>query len=329
MLSELRLMRLRFELEVAAPARLPPYKGDLLRRALLWYLGTLWCRQPERCRNGCQRPRQCLFGFLLEPQPDPSWSQALQRLMGPTPPPGYALWDNQDRRREVDVGDWFRFELALIGSAAIQQLPAFVAALMVGGERGMGRERLKAVIRRVEALTGPDGQTVPLLVDGVWQGDPVEGMAVSYADGQTWVRCGAPEITRLRLHFLSPVKVKAQGELARRPEFAPLARAVVRRLRILSEVHGAGEWPQAEYGPLLDLADGVRLEHHETTWMSQTRHSQRGGTMPLEGFVGQAWYASEADLRPLLPALWLGQWVGVGKGVVWGGGRYVLDKGMD
>lgn len=43
MLDHLRLMRLRFGLEVTSEASLPPYKGDLLRRALLWHLGTIWC----------------------------------------------------------------------------------------------------------------------------------------------------------------------------------------------------------------------------------------------------------------------------------------------
>jgi hypothetical protein len=114
-----------------------------------------------------------------------------------------------------------------------------------------------------------------------------------------------------------------RGQVARQPDFQALARGIVRRLRILSQVHGAGEWPQPEYGPLLDLADEVRLEHHETTWVGTTRRT-RQGDMPLEGFVGQAWYASDVDVRPLLPALWLGQWVHVGKGGVWGCGRYEM-----
>ena len=45
MLPQLRLMRLRFEMEIEADASLPPYKGDLLRRALLWHLGAIWCQQ--------------------------------------------------------------------------------------------------------------------------------------------------------------------------------------------------------------------------------------------------------------------------------------------
>jgi len=66
------------------------------------------------------------------------------------------------------------------------------------------------------------------------------------------------------------------------------------------------------------------MEYHETTWVSAARHSRRGGQMPMDGLVGQAWYASPNDLRPLLPVLWLGQWVHAGKGAVWGNGRYAI-----
>jgi hypothetical protein len=320
--SQLYLLRLRFSLELTSGARLAPYKGDLLRQALLWHLGTIWCRQPERCRNGCTTPGTCLFGRLLGPPVDPGWSEPVLRLMGSTPPPAYVLWDRQDRRRQLGIGDRFLFELTLIGQAAIAQLPAFIAATTVAFERGVGHHRLKARLRQIAALAGPGERPHPLLVDGKWQADPPEEALLSYADGREWAEGHGPA-RRLRLDFLSPVKVKMQGRLVRRPEFVPLARAVVRRLRILSEVHGAGEWPQDGYGPLLDLAGQVRLEHQETTWLGTMRHGQRGA-MPLDGFVGQAWYTSPSDLRPLLPALWLGQWVGAGKAAVMGFGRYGL-----
>ena len=324
MLSRLRLKRLRFSLEVSAPAQLPPYKGDLLRRALLWHLGSIWCRERDRCRERCQQPRDCLFGLLLEPVPDPNWSQPLQRLMGSTPPPAYVLWDDQNRRRQVEPGDPFSFELTLIGDTAAHQHLAFVAAVLAGAEAGMGRQRLKARLRGVEALIGSAGRAVPLFEDGVWQGDAGADLEVGFPDGQSWAD-GVGPVTRLQLSFLSPVNIKMRGKQVRRPEFPALARAMVRRLRILSEVHGVGEWPRDEYGPLLDLADGVRLEHHETSWISRARYSQRGGRMPWQGFVGQAWYASDADLAPLLPVLWLGQWLHIGKAYVLGSGRYTIE----
>jgi len=168
-LSRLALLRLRFCVEVAAPVRVPPYKGDMLRRALLWYLGTLWCRQPERCRNGCQLPGECLFGRLIEPPVDPTWSLSICRLMGATPPPCYVLWDERDRRRDLKAGDRFHFELTLIGQAAIRQTPAFVAAMAIASERGIGRERLKGRLMRVDALVGPHGQPCLLFENGTWQ----------------------------------------------------------------------------------------------------------------------------------------------------------------
>jgi hypothetical protein len=40
--------------------------------------------------------------------------------------------------------------------------------------------------------------------------------------------------------------------------------------------------------------------------------------------MGTAWYEAD-DLRPLLPALWLGQWLHIGKLYVLGNGRYSID----
>jgi CRISPR/Cas system endoribonuclease Cas6 (RAMP superfamily) len=157
--------------------------------------------------------------------------------------------------------------------------------------------------------------------------DSLQNLAAHEADGRAWAAAVAEErrpIHRLRVRFLSPLQVKLRGKVAGKPEFLALARAVVRRLRILSVVHGNGSWPQEEYGPLLDLAETVSLEHHETTWLRHARYSARGGAMPMEGLVGEAWYASDEDLLPLLPALWLGQWVHVGKAAVWGMGRYEI-----
>lgn len=328
MLPQLHLLRLRFNLTLLTAAALPPYKGDLIRRALLWHLGTMWCREPQRCRDGCQLPRECLFGRLIEPSFAPAWPESLRRMMGNTPPPAYVLWDRQDRRRKLSPGDTLSLELTLIGDVAIRQQPAFIAALLVAGEKGIGQDQARAKLAQVDALTGAHNDVHPLLVHDVWQGTPLDDVVLSYADGQAWrdalTYTGTQAVTRLHLRFLSPLAIKQRGEVVTVPDFPALARTVVRRLRILSQVHGAGEWPHSEWGPLLDLADTVRLDHHETTWVSSMRYSSRGA-MPMDGLIGEAWYAADHDLRPLLPALWLGQWVHIGKASVWGNGRYAVE----
>lgn len=334
-LEGLPLARLRFDLETVEEAQVPAYKGDMLRMALLWWLSEFWCPMSDRCRHGCRQPEMCTFGRLCEPMVDPAWPPQLRHLIGDTPPPAYALWDMRDRRRHMDAGTGWSFELTLAGELALRQIPAVVAAVQQGAELGMGRVRLRSRVRRV---TAPPAPSAPSPVERclaveqpqgdrlvlTWQSYRLDDVTFGYRQAESWARAWTEPVCTLSLRYLSPVKIKERGAWVEVPGFSGVMRAVVRRLRILSQVHGAGEWPQAEFGPLLDLAETVRLEHHETFWTGYSRQSKRGGRYDVEGFIGQAWYAGD-DLRPLLPALWLGQWLHIGKGYVIGNGRYTVE----
>lgn len=335
-LGELLLARLCFDLQTLEEAQVPAYKGDMLRMALLWWLSDFWCPMPDRCRHGCRRPEVCLFGRLCEPPVDPTWPSPIRRLMGNTPPPAYALWDVQDRRRYLAAGAEWSFELTLVGELALRQIPAIVAAVQQGAERGMGRVRLRSRVRQVVALadsSGPSPAQRCLAVEKpqgeemvlTWQSYGLDEVTLSYEQAVRWAQAQGRPVRTLSLRYLSPVKIKERGQWVEVPHFRAVMRAVVRRLRLLSQVHGAGEWPQAEFGPLLDLAEMVRLEHDETFWTGYRRQPKRSSARETEGFVGQAWYASE-DLSPLLPVLWLGQWLHIGKWYVLGNGRYAIEQ---
>ncbi len=328
-LESLPISRLFFDMATLDEAEVPVYKGDTLRMALLWWLSEYWCTRPERCRTGCQEPHACLFGRLIEPPVDPSWSPSMQRLIGETPSPAYALWDNQDRRRLFAAGARWNFELTLIGELAQRQIPAVVAAVQQGAERGMGRIRLRSRVREVTALL-PSSETKlateqPAANGAVltWENLRAQDVGFNITQVNRLVETLTEPVHAISLRFLSPLKIKEQGQWVDRLELNAIMRALVRRLRILSLVHGAGEWPHELYGPLLDLAETVRLEHDETRLAGFARYSQRSGEQEVEGLVGQAWYGG-ADLRHLLPILWLGQWLQIGKAYVVGGGRYEL-----
>ncbi len=328
-LDKLPIARLRFDLTALDETDVPTYKGDMLRMALLWWLSEYWCVQPQRCRNGCEQPHACLFGQLIEPRMNPAWPLPMQRLIGDTPPPAYALWDDQDRRRLYPVGAPWHFELTLAGDLALHQIPAIVAAAQQGADRGMGRIRLRSRLQQVTALLPAGEQLLAAEQPSAsgttltWKNLRLADIEFDLAGGERLVATLSGPVRAISLRFLSPVKIKEQGRWVEQPEFGALMRALVRRLRILSLVHGAGEWPHEAYGPLLDLADTVRLEHDETRRMGFSRYSQRSGEQDVEGFVGQAWYGG-SDLRPLLPVLWLGQWLHIGKAYVVGSGRYEL-----
>lgn len=334
MLDQLPLLRLRFDLTALEDCQVPAYKGDMLRMALLWWLSEYWCPLATRCRQGCRRPDVCTFGQFNEPPMDPTWPAAIQRLIGDTPPPAYALWDSRDRRRMLHQGTPWSFELLLAGQFALRQAPAIVAAVQQGAEQGMGRVRLRSRLYRAVALLPAAAgawNMAPIALEKAgeegallaWANFNLDALAFGYQDAQRWAGAMSAPMRHLALDYLSPVKIKEKGEWVVQPGFSAVMRAVVRRLRLLSQVHGAGEWPQSAYGPLLDLAETVRLEHDETYVAGYQRRSSRSGPQEIEGFIGQAWYAGD-DLRVLLPALWLGQWLQIGKGYVLGNGRYEL-----
>ncbi|MBN1954082.1 MAG: CRISPR system precrRNA processing endoribonuclease RAMP protein Cas6 [Anaerolineae bacterium] len=337
-LEALPFARLCFDLETLEEADVPPYKGDLLRMALLWWLSELWCPMPTRCRHGCRRPDVCMFGRLCSPPVDPAWSPQIKRLVGDTPPPAYALWDGQDRRRRIAAGTPWQFELALFGEMALRQVPSIVAAVQEGAEQGMGRVRWRSRLRRASALrpeADENGGAIYLAEEEPHDGAPVltwrsytlDEIAFRYGQMVDRVAAYPDPVSSISLRFLSPVKIKERGQWVDEPRFSAIMRALVRRLRLLSQVHGDGEWPQAEYGPLLDLAETVRLEHSEVYTDGYQRRSKQSGTYEIEGLLGEAWYAGN-DFRPLLPALWLGQWAHIGKNYVIGNGRYrVLVNG--
>lgn len=335
MIKKLALARLRFDLETMEERQLPAYKGDLLRMPLLWWLSEYWCPMPDRCRCGCRRPDVCLFGRLFEPPVDPAWPPKMRHLMGNTPPPAYALWDLQDRRCHLTAGTEWSFELVLVGELALHQIPAIVAAVQQGAEQGMGQVRLRSRLLRVKALhdTGmaiaerclAEQKSQDDSVVLTWQSFCLDELTLDYGQAVQWAMAFDKPVRALSLRYLSPVKIKERKQWVKVPHFSPVMKAVVRRLRLLSQVHGAGEWPPSEFGPLLDLAETVRLEHDETFWRGYTRRSKRSGVQEIEGFIGQVWYAGE-DMRSLLPALWLGQWLHIGKGYVLGNGRYAIER---
>ncbi len=244
---------------------------------------------------------------------------------------GYVTWDEADQRTQIAENQVFYFELALIGEIAIRQVPAFVAAMMVAGEQGIGRgqRQFKARLAQVTVLNSASESACALMTDGLWREGLIENLSLGYSNGEEWSASKFPladgPATQLHIWFRSPTRLEAQGKVVSEPRFSTLWQAVVRRLRVLSQLYGAGDLPLSEYQPLLTIANQVQLDRHETTWIGSAQQHSPDTAEAENGFMGHAWYSAPLDLRPLLPILWLGQWVHVGTGAAYGSGRYQVE----
>ena len=127
----------------------------------------------------------------------------------------------------------------------------------------------------------------------------------------------------VRLRFVTPLRLVIDGELCREPQFYILARNLLRRLSNLVSFH-CGQEVELPAGPLLDVAETVRLTGRNTRWYDWERYSKRQDKrMKLGGLLGEVTY--RGDLAEFLPLLVLGSWVNLGKGTSFGLGRYRLE----
>jgi hypothetical protein len=132
-----------------------------------------------------------------------------------------------------------------------------------------------------------------------------------------------PGIASLQVQFRSPTELKYRGKVVHEPHFPALWNNACDRISGLSTLYG--QWPLAiDFGSLREVAQHVRLIHHELRRLEKSRRSSRTGQLhPLGGFVGTACY--EGPLDPFLHYLQAAQWTGVGRQTVWGKGEIALS----
>jgi len=173
---------------------------------------------------------------------------------------------------------------------------------------GLGNRRHPFTLDRVDAQT-PDGWQ-PVFADGRAQGRPLPPLVPSEdvpAD-------------RARLRFLTPTRLKAQGQLLTGVDFRGLVFTMLRRILELAWFHVPDAEVDWTFRPLLERASTVKVRASDLVWKDWQRYSNRQQrSMTLGGFVGTL--DLEGDLTPFGPLLRTAEVVHVGKGATFGLGR--------
>lgn len=297
-LPDVPYLRLRFTLAALAPARLPPYKGSMLRGAFGHALRRAVCAmgpaQPcATCplRAVCVYPR--LFESLIEGEPPPF----LRGL--PTAPRPY-VFEPDDEQRDFAPGDPLRFDLLLFGQA-VQFAPYARLAVERMADAGLGSGRHRFRLQRAE--TAGEGS--------------VPGPAPALPDD---AEAGAGAT----LHLLTPLRIKSDSRLETTFSFRRLAFLIVRRTLEIAHFHVPGAALDWTFRPLLDAAGAVRIAHADLRWHDWERYSNRQQTtMRLGGLVGRL--RLEGDLAPVTPLLAAAEVLHVGKGATFGLGRVRVE----
>jgi hypothetical protein len=228
-------------------------------------------------------------------------------------------WPGQEA---VKVGERLAVGVTLFGKA-LRHLPYFVYAFERLGAAGLGSRRIRCRLRSVEAFM--DGTTWPLYSakDPVLRApDPFES-TLRLALGVPPSEDAGSSTRRVRVEFLTPVRLMSQERLAHEVDFPLLVRSLLRRIGHLAHFHCGSDLSGVAFRDWIARAASIRTVAHEVSWYDWERYSTRQQTrMKLGGVIGSMTF--EGALDPFLPLLRAGTVIHVGKGTSFGLGRYRL-----
>ena len=229
-------------------------------------------------------------------------------------------------RRHLRPGDVLVFSLTLIGRAT-EYLPYVVYAVSEMARRGLGFDRARFELTEVAMID--EGRARRTIYSGATERISVPGSATKNLSDLVRTRldqlatAGDFREDAIRLRFLTPTRIRVEGDLQVGMSFELLVRNLLRRVSLLAAVHGHARL-ELDYRGLIALAGDVSMGKFGLRWHDWERYSNRQQTkMNLGGFIGEVGYLGES-IKELLPLLAAGELLHVGSNTTFGLGRYEI-----
>ncbi|VVB97205.1 CRISPR-associated endoribonuclease Cas6 [uncultured archaeon] len=112
------------------------------------------------------------------------------------------------------------------------------------------------------------------------------------------------------------------ARVAKEINFEILVRNLLRRLSWISEVHCGEKW-ELDWKGLIERAKKVKIVSSDLKWKELERYSERQETrMKMGGLLGEITF--EGELAEFMPFIKLGEYLHIGKGTVFGLGKYQI-----
>jgi len=310
----------RYEVVLAVdePLLLPLHKGATLRGSFGQTLKRLACFHDSAICDARPPACSCPYGFLFAPRIPEGCPRfrAGEEIARP-----FVIEPPRDEKRQYRPGETVVFNLLLFGKAT-EHLPWFLVTFRELPSIGIPPHRGRVTLQEVWAVDDLSGvkQRVYSAADQLVK---TSGLSLSW-EALTATASRYPT-DRLTLRFLESTHLRYLSRSVRQIEFPILVSRLLQRVETLAGLYGdpsgvGAGWSEAARA-LIQAAREVTILRDETTWDAWKRFSTRQQQeVPVEGVVGAITYAG--DLAPFLPLLLVGQYTHVGKGCVFGLGRY-------
>lgn len=310
----LSLARYRFTANFDRDLALPEFSGALLRSVFGLALRQGACMTGASRCEGCAMTRRCAYPAIFETPPQ---ATQLRQQANQVPNP-HVIEPPAMGTCTVPTGQAVQWHQVLVGPSTLHLLPVLVNAWERSLRLGWGRQRVRGHLVDV-ALVHADGEVQSIR-------DPHGGRLLPHAPLLTLPSDPMFDPTQVQLHFDTPCRLQQDGRPLRPTELTPrkLVADLLRRCSLMLDLHLGVKPTPFDARALVAHAQSLRDDRSALLWRDDARYSaSQGQETPLGGVVG-CWRL-QGDLAPLLPWLWLGQWLHLGKGATMGLGTYRLQ----
>lgn len=299
---------------------LPSYKGSTLRGGFGSVFRRISCieRNSKSCKK-CLLREKCAYSYIFNTSP--SFDSPVLKNLDDIPRP-FIIEPPLDTRRIVNKDEKLTFNLILVGKA-IEYFPYFIVAFRELGEAGIGRYRKKFILK--EITTDSCSNQVKGLIysdeDSTIRNTEERFSWLNLVE-KSHLRIKRQKREKIFLNFLTPTRLKHNGEFVMVPEFHIVIRSLLRRISNLCYFH-CGVDLNINFKELIEKSKKIKIDKINTQWIDWERYSSaQRMKMKMGGFVGEILYSGELEL--FIPFLLLGEYIHLGKGATFGMGWYRL-----
>lgn len=309
--------RFQFILKALDCINMPAYKGSTLRGGFGHAFKKVVCVKREKVCETCLLRGKCVYSYVFETPPPPDTSKMKKYPYAPHP---FVITPPLEAKRLYRENERLCFELTLVGKS-IDFLPYFIYTFDELGKMGIGKDKGKYQLEEVRAIN-------------IGERSKAKGEKVIYS-GKDKTLHNNYEIMKvddlgpfplspstLPLSFVTPTRLKYDGQLSPTLEFHILIRNLLRRISLLSYFH-CGEELVLDFKGLIEEAKNIKALKENLHWQDWERYSNRQETkMKMGGFVGSVKF--QGEFEKFIPFLLLGEYIHVGKGTSFGLGKYQI-----
>ncbi|TRZ89595.1 MAG: CRISPR system precrRNA processing endoribonuclease RAMP protein Cas6 [Methanosarcinales archaeon] len=307
----MKLSKYRFIIKPKRELILPPYKGSTFRGGFGHAFRHAVCIEQEKECPECSLRNKCVYSYVFETSvPQKQGNQQDKDVPHP-----FIIEPPIDERRHYGIDDRLDFDLILIGRA-VDYMPYFIFAFEEVGRVGVGKNKGQYSLEKVISMN-KDKETL------IYDGKSHFRDDFNAIDSDEIINVGElPNSHRVKLRFLTPARIKYNGKFIDDTNFEVVIRNLLRRLSSLAEVHCGEKW-ELDWKGLIERTKEIKTVHSDLVWKDWERYSQRQDTkLKMGGFLGEITF--EGDLAEFMPFLKLGEYLHIGKGTVFGLGKYEI-----